>query len=152
VDDGTKRPPLTQALDDAVTYYLEQRAMAGVTIQVFSASYVPIFLSMTAHCTATARQDEVSAAVKAQLDYFFRYQNTDFDQTITVHTLYSQLAQIDGLDYVSITRLSLAFVDPDIEVITMDQVAINAVPYFLSDGLEGGNPLLTLTMSGGITA
>lgn len=152
VDDGTRRPPLTQAQDDAVTYYLEQRAMAGVTIQVFSASFVPIFLSMTAHCSATARQDEVSAAIKAQLDYFFRYQNTDFDQTVTVHTLYSQLTQIDGLDYVEITRLSLAFVDPDIEVLTMNQVAINAVPYFLADGTEGADPLLTLTMSGGITA
>lgn len=152
VDDGSRRPPLTQAQDDAVTYYLEQRAMAGVTIQVFSASFVPIFLSMTAHCSATARQDEVGKAIKDQLDYFFRYQNTDFDQTVTVHTLYSQLTQIDGLDYVEITRLSLAFVDPDIEVLTMNQVAINAVPYFLSDGLEGADPLLTLTMSGGITA
>lgn len=152
VDDGTRRPPLTQAQDDAVTYYLEQRAMAGVTIQVFSASFVPIFLSLTAHCSATARQDEVSKSIKDQLDYFFRYQNTDFDQTVTVHTLYSQLTQIDGLDYVEITRLSLAFSDADIEVLTMNQVAINAVPYFLADGLEGADPLLTLTMSGGITA
>jgi uncharacterized phage protein gp47/JayE len=150
MDDGTRRPPLTQAQNEAVTNFLEQRAMAGVTIQVFPASFVPIFVSLTAHCSATARQDEVSEAIKEQLDYFFRYQNTDFDQTVTVGSLYSQLIKIDGLDYVEITRLSNAYIDTGIGVLA--PISIDAVPYFWADGLEDGDPLLTLTMSGGITA
>lgn len=157
VDDGTKRPTLTANQDDIATVYLEDRAMAGVTIQVFGASFVPIFLKMTVQCLDTARQDEVASAIREQLDYYFRYQNVNFDQTVTVQALYAQLAGITGLDYVSITQLSLAFADPDVEVIVMNQVAVNAIPFFASDdseprpGTPGAfDPVLTMTVHGGI--
>ena len=149
-DDGTGRPSLTADQDLATTTYLEERAMAGVTIQVFGASFIPIFMTITAHCLPTARQDEVAVAIREQLDYYFRYQNVDFDETITVQTIYYQLTGITGLNYVQITRLSLAFIDPDVEVLTMNQVAVNAIPFFRSDAVVGADSLLTLTMSGGI--
>ncbi len=95
----------------------------------------------------------MAKAIRAQLDYYFRYQNVDFDQTVTVQTIYYQLSQIVGLDYVSITRLSLAFDDADYR----DASCMNTSrsTRSRSSGLTRmdrgrGHPLLTLTMSGGI--
>lgn len=157
VDDGTGMPVLTANQDLAATTYLEDRAMAGVTVQVFGASFIPIFMKIDVHCLPTARQDEVMQAVRGRLDSLFRYQNVDFNQTVTVQTLYSQLIGITGLDYASITQLSLAFTDPDIEVIDLNGTAVNAIPFFKSDatvdrpGVPGQkDPLLTLTPHGGI--
>ena len=150
VDDGTKRPLLTADQDLTVTSYLEDRAMAGVTIQVFPATFTEIFLSLTATCLPTARQDLVAAAIREQLDYYFRYQRVDFGQTITPQDIYYQLSAIPGLAYVQVTRLSLAYADTDIEIIDMNNVAVNAIPYFASGATKSGNPLLTLTMAGGI--
>jgi uncharacterized phage protein gp47/JayE len=149
-DDGSKRPPLSPEQADEVRTYLEQRAMAGVTVQVFGAAFVPIFLTMQVYCLPTARQDEVEKAIKDQLDFYFRYQNVDFNQTVTVQTIYSQLSTIQGLDYVQITRLSLAAGDPDIETIVLNQIAVNAIPFFSSDGVVGADSVLTLTVQGGI--
>lgn len=150
VDDGTKKPPLTEDQRLSAVSHLEQRAMAGVTVQVFGASFVPIFLTMTAQCLPTARKDEVERSIREQLDFFFRYQNVDFDQTITVQTIYTQLSAVEGLDYVTINRLSSSNADATIKVLVMNQIAINAIPYFASDGTEGAHNLLTLTMAGGI--
>lgn len=158
VDDGSKRPDLTEGQRMDATTYLEERSMAGVTTQVFGAAFVPIFLRMTVQCLDTARQDEVAQEIREQLDYFFRYQNMDFDQTVTVQTIYSQLSRISGLDYVLITQLSLAAEDPDIEVLVLNQIGVNAIPFFQSDVLEPRpgapeetDPLLVLTMQGGIS-
>lgn len=149
-DDGTKKPTLAEDLRLETVSYLEARAMAGVTVQVFGAAFLPIFLTMTAQCLPTARQDEVEKAIREQLDYFFRYQNVDFDQTLTIQTIYTQLSAVPGLDYITISRLSTSNADATIKTLVMNQLAVNAIPYFASDGVEGVDNLLTLTMAGGI--
>ena len=156
-DDGTKRPPLTVEQDLAATTYLEDRSMAGVTVQVFPATYTPIFITITANCLPTARQDDVEKEIRAQLDYHFRYLNVNFDQTVNVQTLYYQLSSITGLDYASITGLTLAFDDTGTDAIVMNVIGIDTIPYFQSDALvydpvdDVYDPLLTVNMSGGIT-
>lgn len=145
-DDGTKQPALSQALDDYTTSWLESRAMAGVTIQVFSAAFTDIHIAMDVHCEPTARQDEVQAEVEETLDYFFRYQNMGFDLTISAQGIYNRLTGITGLDYVEITGLDTVTPPVGVNTVVLDDIAVNAIPYFSSD------TNLTLTMVGGIGA
>lgn len=144
-DDGTKKPPLTTEDDDAITSYLESRAMAGVTIQVFGAAFTDFYVVMDIYCLPTAYQSDVRAAVEARLDYYFRYQNVDFDQTLTAQALYAQFAGIEGLDYVEITGIGVGDPAPTtLTSIVMTDIAVNAIPYFNS------SETLTVTVNGGI--
>lgn len=145
VDDGTKQPTFTQALDETVTSFLESRAMAGVTIQVFGAAFTEIYVVMDVYCLPTAYQTDVQAAVEDRLDWYFRYQNVDFDQTITAQSLYGLFTGIDGLDYVEITGIGVGDPAPTtVTAVVMEDVAVNAIPYFDS------STSLTTTMYGGI--
>lgn len=146
VDDGTKRPILTENLDNKVTTYLETRAMAGVTIQVFGAAFTEIYLVIAAHCQDSARSSDVETAIRNRLDYYFRYQNLDFDQTVTAQDLYAQFLDIDGLAYADITGIGTSADPTSVATIVMNDLAVNAIPYFSSD------ETLTLTMSGGISS
>jgi uncharacterized phage protein gp47/JayE len=144
VDDGTKKPPFTAELDDTVTAYLLSRSMAGVTVQVFGAAFTDIYIEMNVHCFPTAHPDEVEALVSQRLDYVFRYQNVDFDQTVSAQALYSALSGIEGLDYVEITGLNVIPDSGTVSTILMTDIAVNAIPYFLAADT------LTATMYGGI--
>ena len=143
IDDGTRKP-VSPELNDTVKSFLEARAMAGVTIQVFGAAYTDIYLEMNVHCLSTAHPAEVEAAVAERLDYYFRYQNVDFDQTISAQGLYSLFAGVEGLDYVEITALGTSPSPSGVTTILMTDIAVNAIQYFSSTGT------LTVTMYGGI--
>lgn len=145
-DDGTRQPVLTQSLDDGVTAFLEDRSMAGVTVQVFGASFVPIYLVIEATCAPTALQAEVEQKIRETLSYEFRYQNVGFDQTVSLGRLYAILNTIDGLYDVSITGLDVTENPITAASIDMAQVAVNAIPYYDDATSLGTN----LTMSGGI--
>lgn len=143
-NDGSNQPSFTQALDDATTTYLSQRAMAGVTIQVFGAAFNQIYLTMTAYCEETAYTSVTEAAVKQALANEFRYQNVVFDQTISLQRVYEVLSNITGLERVEISGMGVS-PSPDTPTsIIMPDVAVNAVLYY--DEATS----LSLTMEGGI--
>ena len=143
-DDGTRQPVLSGDVDTATTVYLERRSMAGVTVQVFGASFVPVYLDIQAYCEPTALTAEVEAEIRSVLSYEFRYQNVKFNQTVSAQRLYSILSTVKGLDYVEITGLGVSDPPIDVTTIVMNDVAVNAIPYY-DDATS-----LVLTMNGGV--
>ena len=143
-DDGTRQPALSSQLDLDTTNFLESRSMAGVTVQVFGAAFTQIYIDLVANCISTARKTDVEDRVRAALLDFFQYQNVGFDNVITARDLYAAMTGIEGLDYPEIIGLSVSPAPTEVETVILDDVAVNAVPYYDDE------TSLTIAVNGGI--
>jgi predicted phage baseplate assembly protein len=136
--DGTVHSSITAAQRTEIRSYLEQRAMAGVTVSVFGPQWLQVYMKITAHCRPTASQQQVVETIKDTMSSFYGFTNVDFDGRVAVADISNALAGIDGLDYIEVDDLSLDSRimapnysgTPVTDTIILNEHATGAIQYF----------------------
>lgn len=166
-DDGTGRPLLGDLKHNIRTELLE-KSMAGVSVSVFDASWVPIYLGIKIFCVSTAYQTDVERAARDRLQAFYGFDFVDFNHRVAASDIATLLTSSYGVEYLEVTRISLTppvgGVFPPFTPVG-GSTAIDTIPftnddlpfyrdYVLIDGAlpPGTEPHLVLTMVGGIEA
>ena len=164
-NDGTGKPTASVDLRKATTAYLDQRAMAGVTVQAFSAVWQEVFMRMKVYCHPAAKQSEVEAVVRERLAMVYGFDFVVFNGKVTASDITRALTGVKGMDYVEILDISLdnSFPDPNppatpedqrvtrIETIFMNDIGPDVLQYY-NPSTETGRGSLYITMVNGIEA
>lgn len=145
-----RRPTLSSTQQSEIRRYLEDRAMAGVTISVFGPLWQQLYVSVTAKLFNHTVQADVRTEITNRLLDLFSFQNVGFDQFVSVQDIAVALYNIPGVQYIEVGSITL---DPQagdsVSTIDFGAIAPNALPYF-SDGLGEFAASLTLTLDGGV--
>lgn len=98
---------VSSATVDAVTAALSDRRMMGVDVIVApTITWTPLYVEVTAYVSPTYYASTVKTDVEAALSAFFDFNNLVFNQRITLGSLYRQLLNVKGLDYLIITKFN----------------------------------------------
>lgn len=120
----------------AVTNYLEPRKMIGITVTLADPTYVLIDVTATVHVLPTYRRQTVIDAVAASIRSVLNYDNVDFEERVSLSSIYQAVNSTEGVVYGNITKLDNA---PGTDVADV-VLAANAIPIAgtISVGGTGG--------------
>ena len=150
-DDGTTTPGLVSGiatnswntLGANVTNYMSDKIPVGVTLNVLPPAYVPVYLTATIAINSTYRQNVVKLAIfKAMLDStvgLFAYTNNVFGRSVSLSSIISVMAQVDGVASVNITQCNVDGTSSANSLV----LSPNQIPYLLAANLS-------ITITGGI--
>lgn len=91
---------------ESIRSYIQDRTMAGVTVQVFAQDWVPIFMRIEVLVAESVKQSVVLKRCQDNLANKFNYQSSVFNGTISGSDISSCLSNIVGVVGHSITNIS----------------------------------------------
>lgn len=103
-----------------VNSYIASRAVIGITTSTGGPRFIGANVSLTINVLAAYNQASVINAVKTQLELFFLFDNRDFGEIITIGEIYRLLQGIDGVDFITITKMVAADASNQSQVINLD--------------------------------
>jgi uncharacterized phage protein gp47/JayE len=148
-DESIVYPPVSTLTDTQrrnTIAYLEDRAVAGVSVSVFGAVWRTFFVKMSARLKDSAKQEEVEAEIRRRLAGAYNFQQVGFDSYVAVGDIHNALSDTPGLLYVEVQALSFYDDFPEDSVATLNLVdeAVNAIQFWDTE------QSLSLTLNGGI--
>ena len=142
--------PLTvgSSLRYSIYEYIEPRQMFGVnTVVMPSVVLTPVYVGLTLNVMGNYSQDAVKTDVENAIKDLFSFNNVEFDQVITLGTLYRTVLDIAGVDYATISTFNTSGTPNDITTVGIS-------PSVKGVSTSTGTLLLltdlTVTASGGI--
>lgn len=147
-EDGLLVTTMTPELRESTAQFLENRAMAGVTVQVFDPVWVEVYLRLRVFAIPDYPRDKVEQTVREALEQTFRFQTVVFDARISSYDIYRSLVGLPGIDHVEVQDISrdITFPEPLSGRTRTDTIylSFNEVQYY-NDATS-----LFLTVEGGV--
>ncbi|NIY68039.1 baseplate J/gp47 family protein [Streptomyces malaysiensis] len=96
---------------DAVAQYVQERALAGVVVNVINGSLIPVSVGSSAYPTLISvlpryRRDTVTLAVQQAIQQVFRPPETSFGARISLSHLYRAIQDVPGVDWAVIQMMA----------------------------------------------
>jgi uncharacterized phage protein gp47/JayE len=128
--------------------YIEPRQMFGVnTVVMPTVVLTPVYVGLTLNVMSNYSQDAVKTNVENAIKDLFSFTNVNFDQIVTLGTLYRTVLDVAGVDYTTISTFNISGTPNDITTVGIS-------PSVKGVSTSTGTLLLlvdlTVTASGGI--
>jgi hypothetical protein len=94
--------------------------LVGVVLTVGGPRYIGANISITINVLPAYNQASVINAVRTQLELFFLFDNRDFGEIITIGEIYRLLQGIEGVDFITITKMVASDASNQAQVINLD--------------------------------
>jgi uncharacterized phage protein gp47/JayE len=130
-----------QSLKDDVQQYLIDRKLINVLVSIFDPSYQGVNVTATVNVLANHHQVTVKQAVENAIRDLLSFDQVDFQQPITVSSVYHAIQGVDGVDYANVSLL--------VRADAATQAGVQDVTFLVGEIPTAGT--ITLNMNGGIS-
>jgi hypothetical protein len=139
---GVATTPAWNNIKTAVTAYMTDKIPAGVTLNILSPTYVPVYITSSVTIAPSYKQSDVKLAIyQAMLgtNGLFSYKNNLFGDAVYLSTIISTIQAVPGVLSVNVTQLST---DGSTTVASSLSLTDSQIPYLtptnLVSNLSGG--------------
>lgn len=102
---ATTTDPAMQSLINALEAYLEDKKLIGSVVYGEPVEWTDTDLAVSVRALPLYNRESVRAAVQSAIENVFSYNNVDFGRRISIGDVYRAALSVDGVDYVTITKM-----------------------------------------------